>query len=57
MFDWGAQAVAQILENDESFGLEEALERIQKRPWLVDCLDQWLERIKVVFKLKYLLDQ
>lgn len=46
MFDWGAQAVSQILEKDASFGLEEALERIQKRPWLVDCLEQWLERMK-----------
>lgn len=44
MFDWGAQAVAQILENDADFGLEEALEQIQKRPWLVDCLNQWLDR-------------
>lgn len=44
MFDWGAQAVAQILENDASFGLEEALNQIQKRPWLIDCLDQWLDR-------------
>ncbi|KAL1379604.1 hypothetical protein pipiens_014773 [Culex pipiens pipiens] len=46
MFDWGAQAVSQILEKDAGFGLEEALERIQKRPWLVDCLEQWLERMK-----------
>ncbi|XP_062563734.1 4'-phosphopantetheine phosphatase isoform X2 [Armigeres subalbatus] len=44
MFDWGAQAVAQILENDANFGLEEALDQIQKRPWLIDCLDQWLDR-------------
>lgn len=46
MFDWGAQAVSQILESDANFGLEEALERIQKRPWLVDCLDEWLERMQ-----------
>lgn len=46
MFDWGAQAVSQILENDAGFGLEEALERIQKRPWLVDSLEQWLDRMK-----------
>ncbi|XP_058831770.1 4'-phosphopantetheine phosphatase [Topomyia yanbarensis] len=46
MFDWGAQAVSQILESDANFGLKEALERIQKRPWLIDCLDQWLERMQ-----------
>ncbi|XP_058465678.1 4'-phosphopantetheine phosphatase isoform X2 [Malaya genurostris] len=46
MFDWGAQAVSQILESDANFGLKEAIDRIQKRPWLIDCLDQWLERMQ-----------
>ncbi|XP_055531557.1 4'-phosphopantetheine phosphatase [Wyeomyia smithii] len=46
MFDWGAQAVSQILESDKNFGLEEALQRIQQRPWLIDCLDQWLDRLQ-----------
>ncbi|XP_055626983.1 4'-phosphopantetheine phosphatase [Toxorhynchites rutilus septentrionalis] len=46
MFDWGAQAVSQILESDTNFGLDEAMERIQKRPWLIDCLDEWLQRIQ-----------
>ncbi|XP_055600819.1 4'-phosphopantetheine phosphatase [Uranotaenia lowii] len=46
MFDWGAQAVSQILESDSNFGLHEALERIQKRPWLVDCLDEWIVRMQ-----------
>lgn len=47
MFDWGAQAVSQILETDKNFGLDEALQRIQQRPWLIDCLDQWLDRLQV----------
>lgn len=43
MFDWGAQAVTAILE----CGLNEALEKIQKRPWLYDGLDKWLEKLEV----------
>lgn len=46
IFDWGAQAVTEILENDKSFGLDEALAKIQARPWLIDELDGWLERLK-----------
>ncbi|XP_061386997.1 4'-phosphopantetheine phosphatase [Musca vetustissima] len=45
MFDWGAQAVTNIILNDKTFGLHAALERIQKRPWLMDDLDKWLERL------------
>lgn len=53
MFDWGAQAVTAILQQDAVFGLQEALQRIQKRPWLFDGLDKWLEKLEVntyVFK-------
>ncbi|KAH8297956.1 hypothetical protein KR018_002761 [Drosophila ironensis] len=46
MFDWGAQAVANILEQDANFGLHAALERIEQRPWLLDNLDEWLRRLK-----------
>ncbi|XP_068143586.1 LOW QUALITY PROTEIN: 4'-phosphopantetheine phosphatase [Drosophila tropicalis] len=46
MFDWGAQAIATILEKDSNFGLHQALDRIEKRPWLVDNLDSWLRRLK-----------
>ncbi|XP_037958258.1 4'-phosphopantetheine phosphatase [Teleopsis dalmanni] len=46
MFDWGAQAVANILANDTTFGLHAALEHIQKRPWLMDDLDSWLSRVQ-----------
>ncbi|CAH1643383.1 unnamed protein product [Spodoptera littoralis] len=42
MFDWGAQAVTSILNS----GLYEALEKIQKRPWLYDGLDKWLDKLE-----------
>lgn len=47
MFDWGAQAVASILEQDSNFGLHAALDRIEQRPWLLDDLDAWLLRLKM----------
>lgn len=43
MFDWGAQAVTDILD----CGLKEALVKIQKRPWLFDGLEKWLEKLEV----------
>ncbi|KAH8308272.1 hypothetical protein KR059_009772 [Drosophila kikkawai] len=46
MFDWGAQAISNILEQDSNFGLHSALDRIEKRPWLLDNLDNWLKRLK-----------
>eukprot|EP00099_Drosophila_melanogaster_P007423 NP_001260085.1 uncharacterized protein Dmel_CG5828, isoform B [Drosophila melanogaster] len=46
MFDWGAQAISNILEQDSNFGLHSALDRIEKRPWLLDNLDSWLNRLK-----------
>lgn len=42
MFDWGAQAVSEILD----CGLNEALAKIQKRPWLFDGLEKWLEKLE-----------
>ncbi|XP_054744256.1 4'-phosphopantetheine phosphatase [Anastrepha obliqua] len=45
MFDWGAQAVTSILQQDSNFGLHAALDRIEKRPWLIDNLDAWLARM------------
>lgn len=45
MFDWGASAVAEILQKDKTFGLQEALTKIQQRPWLIDGLDNWLKRL------------
>lgn len=49
IFDWGALAVAQILENNQSFGLNDALKQIQPRPWLIDGFDAWLKRLEVCF--------
>lgn len=47
-FDHGAGAVQKILEENEEFGLKDALQKIQKRPWLYDGIDKWLERLKVI---------
>lgn len=44
MFDWGAQAVTAIL----NCGLHEARQKIQKRPWLYDGLEKWLEKLEVL---------
>ncbi|CAH2068787.1 unnamed protein product, partial [Iphiclides podalirius] len=42
MFDWGAQAVTDILD----CGLYDALQKIQNRPWLYDGLDKWLDKLE-----------
>lgn len=47
MFDWGARAVTDILELSEGFGLTQAIDTIQKRPWFRDDLESWICRIKV----------
>lgn len=47
MFDWGAKAVADILEGDLSFGLKNAMSRIVDRSWIVNGLPEFLNRIKV----------
>ncbi|XP_015524756.1 4'-phosphopantetheine phosphatase isoform X1 [Neodiprion virginianus] len=45
MFDWGAKEVAAIMETTD-FGFKEAQSKIPGRPWLVDCLDAWIERLE-----------
>ncbi|XP_022246842.1 pantothenate kinase 4-like isoform X1 [Limulus polyphemus] len=45
VFDWGAKEVATLLETSD-FGFEEALGKLQARPWLCDNLDQWIERLR-----------
>ncbi|XP_065215107.1 4'-phosphopantetheine phosphatase [Planococcus citri] len=45
IFDWGAKEVAKILESQE-FGFQEARSKIPPRPWLVDNLDRWIERMQ-----------
>lgn len=46
MFDWGAQAVAEILEGDQSFGLKSAMSRILDSSWICNGLPEFLKRIK-----------
>uniref|UniRef100_A0A8D9BB08 4'-phosphopantetheine phosphatase n=1 Tax=Cacopsylla melanoneura TaxID=428564 RepID=A0A8D9BB08_9HEMI len=46
IFDWGAKEVAAILENDQPFQFTHAREKVPDRPWLMDDLDSWLERLK-----------
>lgn len=55
MFDWGAKAVLELFDNSDNFGLSEALGKIQPRPWLVDDLDKFIERIQVRIQ-KYILE-
>ncbi|XP_071951157.1 4'-phosphopantetheine phosphatase-like [Antedon mediterranea] len=45
VFDWGSKAVTTLLEKG-NFGFMEAKSSLQPRPWLVDNLDAWLERLK-----------
>ncbi|XP_045715647.1 4'-phosphopantetheine phosphatase [Phyllostomus hastatus] len=46
VFDWGAKAVSDVLESDPHFGFTEAKRKLEERPWLVDCYDRWLRRLK-----------
>ncbi|XP_076299782.1 4'-phosphopantetheine phosphatase isoform X3 [Lasioglossum baleicum] len=45
MFDWGAKAVATLMETTD-FGFAEAEAKIPGRPWLRDDLDDWIERLQ-----------
>ncbi|XP_063235013.1 4'-phosphopantetheine phosphatase isoform X2 [Bacillus rossius redtenbacheri] len=45
MVDWGASEVVQLMESTD-FGFYEARSTIQARPWLVDCLDEWMDRLR-----------
>lgn len=38
----------EILKDNQSFGLNDALNRIQDRPWLIDSFDQFMARLKNV---------
>lgn len=53
IFDWGALVVTQILANNQSFGLDDAMERIQPRPWLIDGFDDWMKRLEASSALNY----
>jgi hypothetical protein len=46
VFDWGAKEVTTLLEGPDQFGFAEARNKLQARPWLFDCLDDWIDRLK-----------
>lgn len=48
IFDSGATAVQEILKENEHFGLEDAIQKIPERPWLIDSLDLFMERLETV---------
>jgi uncharacterized protein with ATP-grasp and redox domains len=52
IFDAGATAVQDLLKNNSNFGLDEALQKIPSRPWLIDSFDEFLTRTKNVRNLK-----
>lgn len=47
VFDWGAKEVALLMESGQGLRFEDALKFVQPRPWLVDNLDEWKERMKL----------
>lgn len=47
MFDWGAKAVTDILEISDNFGLQQAMQLIQKRPWFKDDMNEWVQHVQV----------
>lgn len=51
IFDSGATAVQEILSDNENFGLQDALSKIPKRPWLIDSFDQFIKRLEDVSKI------
>lgn len=48
IFDSGATAVQDILNENHNFGLHDALQKIQSRPWLIDSFDQFMIRLEEV---------
>lgn len=47
VFDWGSNAVSNILENTKNFGLAQAMKIIETRPWFHDDVDLWVNRLEV----------
>ena len=39
-----AKAVTQLLEGPDLFGFEEAKQKIQAAPWVMNCMKAWLAR-------------
>lgn len=52
IFDSGATAVQDLLADNEKFGLRDALQRIQSRPWLIDSFEQFMKRLENVRRKK-----
>ena len=47
IFDWGAKAVSDLLEGNVTFGLRNAMQRINDHPWINNGLPEFLHTIKV----------
>ena len=49
VFDWGAKAVTDILEKekDKILPFSAAMDTLQKRPWLIDHLEEFARRIEI----------
>lgn len=50
IFDSGATAVQEILDDNKNFGLRDALQTIPERPWLIDSFDHFIKRLENVRK-------
>lgn len=48
IFDSGATAVQEILNDNQNFGLQDALQKIPERPWLIDSFEQFIKRLENV---------
>lgn len=48
IFDSGATAVQEILNDNRNFGLHDALQKIPERPWLIDSFDHFIKRLENV---------
>ena len=51
-FDWGSKQITDILQNDRDFTFENAIHKIEPRPWLVDDFDSFYERLMVSLRSK-----
>uniref|UniRef100_A0A0P6CRZ5 4'-phosphopantetheine phosphatase n=2 Tax=Daphnia magna TaxID=35525 RepID=A0A0P6CRZ5_9CRUS len=45
VFDWGAKEAAALMQIP-GFGFQQALAHLQKRPWFVDHVEDWLVRLE-----------
>ncbi|XP_066159104.1 4'-phosphopantetheine phosphatase isoform X1 [Euwallacea fornicatus] len=45
VFDWGSEAVAKMLAEVPTFGLSHAMDTIEERPWFIDHVNLWIERL------------